>query len=102
MKLFHLLLQKYLQSHTFRVEEMRVKRRDTELWMSHRMLPENLRERISRHERYKWQETRGVDEEFLLHTFPKDVRRDIKRHLSWGLLTRVSLLQQFQYIYCIS
>lgn len=100
-KLFFVLLQKYLQSITVRVEEMRVKRRDAELWMSHRMLPENLRQRIRRYEQYRWQETRGVDEELLLSNLPKDVRRDIKRHLSWALLTRVSAFKK-SILRCIS
>lgn len=85
------LLQTYLQSSTIRLEEMRVKRRDAEQWMSHRLLPENLRERIRRYEQYRWQETRGVDEESLLRNLPKDLRRDIKRHLCLALLMRVSI-----------
>lgn len=85
------LKQTYLQSTTTRLEEMRVKRRDAEQWMSHRLLPENLRERIRRYEQYKWQETRGVDEENLICNLPKDLRRDIKRHLCLALLMRVSL-----------
>lgn len=68
---------------------MRVKRRDAEQWMSHRLLPEHLRERIRRYEQYKWQETRGVDEETLILNLPKDLRRDIKRHLCLALLMRV-------------
>lgn len=83
------LLQKYLQSITVRVEEMRMKRRDAEQWMSHRMLPEDLRDRIRRYEQYRWQETRGVKEQNLIQNLPKDLRRDIKRHLCWALLTRV-------------
>ena len=67
-----------------------MKRQDAEQWMSHRMLPENLRERIRRYEQYKWQETRGVDEDNLLQNLPKDLRRDIKRHLCLALLMRVS------------
>lgn len=66
-----------------------MKRRDAEQWMSHRLLPGNLRERIRRYEQYKWQETRGVDEENLIRNLPKDLRRDIKRHLCLALLTRV-------------
>lgn len=85
-----LFLQTYLQSTTVRLEEMRVKRQDAEQWMSHRLLPENLRERTRRYEQYKWQETRGVDEELLLRNLPKDLRRDIKRHLCLALLIRVS------------
>ncbi|PSS03948.1 Cyclic nucleotide-gated ion channel like [Actinidia chinensis var. chinensis] len=95
--LFSLLIgnmQKYLQSINVRVEEMRVKRRDAEQWMSHRMLPENLKERIRRYEQYKWQETRGVEEETLIRNLPKDIRRDIKRHLCWSLLKRVPMFDK--------
>ncbi|CAN6569585.1 unnamed protein product [Malus baccata var. baccata] len=87
-------MQTYLQSTTTRLEEMRVKRRDAEQWMSHRLLPENLRERIRRYEQYKWQETRGVDEENLICNLPKDLRRDIKRHLCLALLMRVPMFEK--------
>ncbi|KAF5743465.1 Cyclic nucleotide gated channel 1 isoform 1 [Tripterygium wilfordii] len=87
-------MQTYLQSTTTRLEEMRVKRRDAEQWMSHRLLPDNLRERIRRYEHYKWQETRGVDEETLLCNLPKDLRRDIKRHLCLALLMRVPMFEK--------
>ncbi|XWS50387.1 hypothetical protein CRYUN_Cryun12cG0083500 [Craigia yunnanensis] len=87
-------MQTYLQSTTTRLEEMRVKRRDAEQWMSHRLLPENLRERIRRYEQYRWQETRGVDEENLLCNLPKDLRRDIKRHLCLALLMRVPMFEK--------
>lgn len=95
--LFSLLIgnmQKYLQSITIRVEEMRVKRRDADQWMSHRMLPEDLQERIRRYEQYKWQETRGVQEDQLIQNLPKDLRRDINRHLCWALLTRVPMFEK--------
>lgn len=87
-------MQTYLQSSTIRLEEMRVKRRDAEQWMSHRLLPEDLRERIRRYEQYRWQETRGVDEESLLRNLPKDLRRDIKRHLCLALLMRVPMFEK--------
>ncbi|OIT38534.1 PREDICTED: cyclic nucleotide-gated ion channel 1-like [Nicotiana attenuata] len=95
--LFSLLIgnmQKYLQSITVRVEEMRVRRRDAEQWMSHRMLPDNLRARIRRHEQYKWQETRGVEEDLLIHNLPRDLRRDLKRHLCWSLVKRVPMFEK--------
>lgn len=95
--LFALLIgnmQTYLQSTTVRVEEMRVKRRDAEQWMSHRSLPESLRERIRRYEQYRWQETRGVDEEHLLRNLPKDLRREIKHHLCLSLLKRVPMFEK--------
>uniref|UniRef100_A0ACD5Z6G7 Uncharacterized protein n=1 Tax=Avena sativa TaxID=4498 RepID=A0ACD5Z6G7_AVESA len=94
--LFALLIgnvQTYLQSASVRIEEMRVKRHDTEQWMAHRLLPENLKERILRHEQYRWQETRGVDEEGLLMNLPKDLRREIKRHLCLSLLMRVPMFE---------
>lgn len=92
--LFALLIgnmQTYLQSLTIRLEEMRVKRRDSEQWMHHRLLPQDLRERVRRYDQYKWLETRGVDEENLVQSLPKDLRRDIKRHLCLALVRRVPL-----------
>ncbi|KAI8009151.1 putative cyclic nucleotide-gated ion channel 5 [Camellia lanceoleosa] len=41
----------YLQSLTIRLEEMRIKRRDSEQWMHHRLLPQDLRERVRRYDR---------------------------------------------------
>ncbi|KAF4384578.1 hypothetical protein F8388_003885 [Cannabis sativa] len=87
-------IQKYLQSTTVRVEKMRMKRQEVEIWMSHRMIQEPLRERIRKYEQYKWQETRGVEEDTLLQTLPKDLRRDIKRHLCLELLRRVPMFEK--------
>ncbi|XP_042029318.1 putative cyclic nucleotide-gated ion channel 8 [Salvia splendens] len=92
--LFALLIgnmQTYLQSLTVRLEEMRVKKHDSEQWMHHRVLPTELRERVRRYDQYKWMETRGVDEESLVQNLPKDLRRDIKRHLCLNLVRRVPL-----------
>ncbi|KAI4990286.1 hypothetical protein ZWY2020_038649 [Hordeum vulgare] len=84
-------MQTYLQSMTLRMEEMRLKRRDSEQWMRHRHLPDDLRERVWRHNQYKWLETRGVDEDGLVSCLPKDIRRDVKRHLCLRLVRRVPL-----------
>ncbi|KAI4356016.1 hypothetical protein L6164_000070 [Bauhinia variegata] len=92
--LFALLIgniQTYLQSITVRLEEMRIKRRDSEQWMHHRLLPPELRQRVRQYNLYKWLETRGVDEESLVRSLPKDLRRDIKRHLCLNLVKRVPL-----------
>lgn len=75
---------------TVRLEEWRVKRRDTEEWMRHRQLPPDLQERIHRFEQYKWLATRGVNEENILSWLPLDLRREIQRHLCLGLVRRVS------------
>lgn len=95
-----LLSQTYLQSTTLRLEEMRVKRRDAEQWMAHRLLPESLRQRIRRYEQYKWQETRGVDEDYLIRNLPKDLRRDIKQHLCLALLKRVTFPAS-SFLHCV-
>ncbi|KAI4328903.1 hypothetical protein L6164_021220 [Bauhinia variegata] len=87
-------MQKYLQSTAVRVEEMRVKRQDAEQWMSHRMLPDSLKDRIRRYEHYKWQQNRGVEEETLIRNLPKDLRRDIKRHLCLNLLKKVPMFEK--------
>ncbi|KAA0048895.1 cyclic nucleotide-gated ion channel 1 [Cucumis melo var. makuwa] len=84
-------IQKYLQSATVKVEQMRINRRDAEHWMAHRMLPDELRYRIRRYDQYKWQLNRGVKEEELISNLPKDLRRDIKRHLCLAQLKKVPL-----------
>lgn len=87
-------MQTYLQSITIRLEEWRLKRRDTEEWMKHRQLPQDLRERVRRYVQYKWLATRGVDEESILHALPTDLRRDIQRHLCLDLVRRVPFFSQ--------
>lgn len=82
-------MQTYLQSITVRLEEWRLKQRDTEEWMRHRQLPQSLRERVRRFVQYKWLATRGVDEESILRALPTDLRRDIQRHLCLDLVRRV-------------
>jgi hypothetical protein len=78
-----------MQSITVRLEEWRLKRRDTEEWMRHRQLPQSLREHVRRFVQYKWLATRGVDEESILRALPMDLRRDIQRHLCLDLVRRV-------------
>ncbi|KAI0518767.1 hypothetical protein KFK09_006203 [Dendrobium nobile] len=94
--LAHLIgnMETYLQSVTIKLEEWRLKRRDTEQWMRHRQLPQELRERVKRFVQYKWFATRGVDEESLLQDLPGDLRRDIQRHLCLDLVRRVPFFSQ--------
>ncbi|KAL9260134.1 Cyclic nucleotide-gated ion channel 18-like protein [Drosera capensis] len=84
----------YLQSIMVRIEEWRIKRKDTEEWMRHRQLPEDLKECIRRFVQYKWLATRGVDEESILQSLPLDLRREIQRHLCLGLVRRVPFFAQ--------
>lgn len=95
--LFALLIgnmQTYLQSLGVRLEEWRVKQSDTEEWMQHRQLPQELRERVRRFNQYKWVTTRGVDEEGILQGLPADLRRDIKGHLCLRLILQVPLFNE--------
>ncbi|KAI7730583.1 hypothetical protein M8C21_005796, partial [Ambrosia artemisiifolia] len=89
-------MQTYLLSimTSRRLEEMRVRREEVELWMYNRSLPQSLKRRIRRHEEYQWQETKGVNEDNLIRSFPKDIKRDIKRHLCLQLLKRVPLFEK--------
>lgn len=87
-------MQTYLQSITVRLEEWRLKRRDTEEWMRHRQLPEDQKQRVRRFVQYKWLATRGVDEETILTSLPTDLRRDIQRHLCLDLVRRVPFFSQ--------
>ncbi|XP_062018688.1 probable cyclic nucleotide-gated ion channel 14 [Rosa rugosa] len=87
-------MQTYLQSLTVRLEEWRLRRRDTEEWMRHRQLPQDLQERVRRFVQYKWLATRGVDEESILCALPTDLRRDIQRHLCLDLVRRVPFFSQ--------
>ncbi|XP_028105497.1 probable cyclic nucleotide-gated ion channel 16 isoform X1 [Camellia sinensis] len=87
-------MQTYLASTTARLEEWRVKRRDTEEWMRHRQLPPDLQDRVRRFVQYKWLATRGVDEEEILQALPLDLRRQIQRHLCLALVRRVPFFSQ--------
>ncbi|KAH6817333.1 hypothetical protein C2S51_000936 [Perilla frutescens var. frutescens] len=83
-------VQTYLQSTTARLEEWRVKRRDTEEWMRHRQLPPNLQERVRRFVQYNWISMRGVKEEDILQELPLDLCREVQKHLCLDLVRRVS------------
>ncbi|RAL52567.1 hypothetical protein DM860_017261 [Cuscuta australis] len=87
-------MQTYLQSLTVRLEEWRIRRRDTEEWMRHRQLPADLQRRVRQFEQYKWLATRGVKEETILESLPLDIRREIKRHLCLNLVRRVPFFAQ--------
>ncbi|XP_024024506.1 probable cyclic nucleotide-gated ion channel 16 [Morus notabilis] len=87
-------MQTYLQSNSARLEEWRIRRRDTEEWMRHRQLPLELQERVRRFVQYKWIATRGVNEESILQDLPLDLRRQIQRHLCLALVRRVPFFAQ--------
>ncbi|XAR59739.1 hypothetical protein NMG60_11015692 [Bertholletia excelsa] len=87
-------MQMYIQSTTARLEEWRLKRADTEQWMHHRQIPQDLRQCIRKYDMYKWVATQGVDEEAILKDLPTDLRRQIKRHLCLNLVRRVPLFDQ--------
>ncbi|KAL9275089.1 putative cyclic nucleotide-gated ion channel 15 [Drosera capensis] len=80
------VVRTYLQLTTVRLEEWRINRTDTEEWMHHRQLPEELKQAVRKYDQYKWVATQGVDEEALLESLPSDLRRDIKRHVCLDLV----------------
>ncbi|XP_061350408.1 cyclic nucleotide-gated ion channel 18, partial [Gastrolobium bilobum] len=95
--LFSLLIgnmQTYLQSMSVRLEEWRIRKKDTEEWMRHRQLPQDLQERVRRFVQYKWLATRGVNEEAILLSLPLDLRREIQHHLCLSLVRRVPFFSQ--------
>ncbi|KAL2520068.1 Cyclic nucleotide-gated ion channel 1 [Forsythia ovata] len=65
------------------VLEMRVKRRDAIQWMSHGLLPESLRERI-----------RSYDKYLMIRNLPKDLSKDIMRHICLAHLKRAPLFEK--------
>ena len=87
-------MQTYLQSMNVRVDEWRIRKRDTEEWMRHRQLPQDLQKRVRRFVQYKWLATRGVDEEAILLSLPLDLRREIQHHLCLSLVRRVPFFSQ--------
>ena len=87
-------MQTYLQSMNVRVDEWRIRKRDTEEWMRHRQLPPDLQERVRRFVQYKWLATRGVDEEAILISLPLDLRREIQHHLCLTLVRRVPFFSE--------
>ncbi|CAI5465612.1 unnamed protein product [Closterium sp. Yama58-4] len=93
LMLFTLLIgniQVFLHSITSRMEEMQLRRRDLTWWMNRHQLPPALQKRVLRQEQQNFTATRGIDEEGLIRSMPKSVRRDIKRHLCLDLVKKVS------------
>ncbi|GJW94552.1 cyclic nucleotide-gated ion channel 1-like protein [Tanacetum coccineum] len=81
-------------NYTLRVEEMKEKKQEAEDLMSHISLPEELRQRVRRHKRYKWKITKGVELDSFVRDLPRDLKRDIKRHLCLLSLKRVPFFKQ--------
>ena len=100
MRIFSpIFLKTYLESMSARLEEWRIRKKDTEEWMRHRQLPPELQERVRRFVQYQWLATRGVDEKFILGSLPLDLRREIQRHLCLSLVRRVRLCL---HLFCFS
>ncbi|KAG5415848.1 hypothetical protein IGI04_003415 [Brassica rapa subsp. trilocularis] len=81
-------MHNFLQALDRRRMEMMLRRRDVEQWMSHRLLPEDIRKRVREAERFNWAATRGVNEEFLFENMPEDLLRDIKHSIRERLKQR--------------
>ncbi|XP_048492546.1 protein CNGC15b [Beta vulgaris subsp. vulgaris] len=86
--------QSYILSTTVRLDKWIIERNETEQWMHHRQLPQDLKENIRKHDRYRWVATQGINEEGLLQGLHPDLRRQIKRYLCLDLVRRVPLFNQ--------
>jgi cyclic nucleotide gated channel len=73
-------------------QEMQMRRYDVESWMRRRGLPEEMRKRVTATERFKWAQTRGVEEKELLSGLQEDLQMEIKRFISLDLVKKVELL----------
>ncbi|KAJ6418695.1 hypothetical protein OIU84_001964 [Salix udensis] len=69
---------------------MSLRQRDIEQWMRHRYLPQELKRRVLKAERYHWAVTIGVNERMFMENLPEDLQRDIRRHL-FELVKKVSI-----------
>ncbi|KAJ1697970.1 hypothetical protein LUZ63_006482 [Rhynchospora breviuscula] len=87
----------YMRSISINIEAWRMRQRDTEEWMRHQGLPEDLQQRVSRYLQYKWISTQGVDEESILKDFPVDLRRAIQHHLCLYLVRRVPFFSEMDH-----
>ncbi|CAI0428967.1 unnamed protein product [Linum tenue] len=88
------VIQTRILTTTIRMEEMKMKWEDVEKWMSSHFVPQELKRRVRRHEEYRWRRQQGVDFHDLLRSLPKDLRRDMKRHLCLNLIKRVPMLEK--------
>ncbi|OMO99630.1 hypothetical protein CCACVL1_03699 [Corchorus capsularis] len=97
VKLSLFVEQIYLQLKTMKSEELRLKTQEIEQWKLFKQLPDVLQNKIKKYQKYKWQESRGVDVEKLLYNLPKDLRIEIKRHLFFDLVRRVPLFYEMDH-----
>ncbi|KAI9161654.1 hypothetical protein LWI28_019421 [Acer negundo] len=81
-------VQIYLQSKTVKSEMIRQKKQQIEQCTSFAKLSENLQKQIKRYQPDIWEETKGVDFEFLFN-LPEDLRKNTKRELCLELLKKV-------------
>ncbi|CAI5469405.1 unnamed protein product [Closterium sp. Yama58-4] len=85
-------MQNFLQSLSRRSFEHRLHLRDLEQWMSQRDIPRDLQRRVRELERYVWTVNQGVDEEEVMTSLSEDIQRDVRRHLSYELITKHCVL----------
>ncbi|TXG71163.1 hypothetical protein EZV62_006098 [Acer yangbiense] len=81
-------MQMYLQSETERSKMIRQKKQQIEQSKSFAILSENLQKQIKRYQPDIWEETKGVEFEYLFN-LPEDLRKNIKRQLCLVLLKNV-------------
>ncbi|XLU58151.1 hypothetical protein S245_052799, partial [Arachis hypogaea] len=70
-----------------------LRRNEIERWSRHRHLPEDLSRRILDAEIQNWTATKGMKEEELLKSMPKDIQRDLTRHQFLPIIKKVQLFE---------
>ncbi|ESR35395.1 hypothetical protein CICLE_v10006626mg, partial [Citrus x clementina] len=88
-------MEMYLQSVTIKSENVRLKEREIEQWMSSRQLSEKFQMEFKKYQPYKWQEIPRIDVASNLLNLPKDLKRNIKRELCLEQIKQVQELKKF-------
>ncbi|KAK9933184.1 hypothetical protein M0R45_020388 [Rubus argutus] len=77
-------IQAYLQNKAARLENLE-KGQEMELWLGFRSLPPSLKDRFRQHQKYNWQESKGIDVDKYLNKLPRDLARAIRKHHCFSL-----------------
>ncbi|XP_022922540.1 cyclic nucleotide-gated ion channel 1-like [Cucurbita moschata] len=86
-------LQTFLQANIARLEELRLKVEDIELWTPFHFLPRKLRKQIKKCEMRKLRQTRSDDVANILRNLPTDLRSSTVKHLCSPAFNNVSMFQ---------
>jgi len=93
--------QTFLQANIARLEELRLKVEDIELWTPFHFLPRKLRKQIKKCEMRKLRQTRSDDVANILRNLPTDLRSSTVKHLCSPAFNNVSFLLSFMFPFMV-